>query len=172
MQYAALEVVSAVHTGLFVHGEEGLQSRVNGFLVGQDGHGGSHTDTIIGAKRRTISCYPFAIVLYIGADGVFLKVKDFVAVLLGHHIHVSLQNNARMAFHTRRGGFADDDVANLILDGFQTQRTAIVSQEVADFFLFARRTRDLGKAVEIVPQCLGFLVSHSDVFISRLSLVV
>ena len=95
-------------------------------FVREDCHGCGYADTIVGAESSTIGRYPFAVIFNVGLDRIFLKVKDFVGVLLRHHIHVSLQDNARMILIARRGGFANKDVADLVLEGFQTERFAII----------------------------------------------
>ena len=101
MQPAALERKRTVHTRLFVHGEERLQRRMNDVLVGQDSHGCSHTYAVVRTEGGAVGGHPLAVVLNVRLDRVFLEVKHAVAVLLRHHIHVPLQDHARMVLVTR-----------------------------------------------------------------------
>ena len=101
LQPAALERKRTVHTGLFVHGEECLQRRMNDILVSQNSHSRSHAYAVVGTEGGTVGSHPFTVVLNVGLDRVFLEVKHAVAVLLRHHIHVSLQDHARMVLVTR-----------------------------------------------------------------------
>ena len=123
-----------------------------GILVCEDRHRRSYTDTVIGTQRCAIGSYPLAVVLYIGLDRVFLKIEVLVAVLLRHHIHVSLQDHTRMVLVARRSRFANEDVTDLVVKGLQTETFTVVHEEFRDLFAFTARTRDLGKAVEAAPQ--------------------
>ena len=101
LQPTTLEVERSVHTRFFINSEESLQRRMNSILVCQNSHSSSHTDTIVRTQRRAVGRYPFPVILYIGLDRIFLKIKLLVAILLRHHIHVSLQNHSGMILHTR-----------------------------------------------------------------------
>ena len=142
-QPSALEVERTVHAGLFIHGEQCLQRGMHGVLVGQDSHGGRNADTVVSAQSRTVGRYPLAVLLYIGLDGVFLKVEDAVVVLLRHHVHMALQDDTRMVFHAGRRRFADQHVADLVLQGLQTQALTVIDQEGSYFLFLSARTRNL-----------------------------
>ena len=149
-----LERIGTVHAGLFINREERLQRRVNDRLVCKDSHRSSHADTVICTKRGTVCSHPFPILLYICLNSIFLEIKDLVAVLLRHHVHVSLENHTGMVLHSRRGRFTDKDIADFVLKGLQTKRLTVVNKKIRYLFAFAAWTRDLGKAVEAVPQTL------------------
>ena len=129
---------------------------MNRILVSQNSQCRCHTDTVVSTQRRAVSRHPFAVVLYIGLNGIFLKIKHFIAVLLRHHVHVSLQNNARMVLHACTRRLTNQHIADLVLQRLQTKALAVTNQEVCDLFTFTARTRNLRKAVETVPQTFGF----------------
>ena len=99
---------------------------MNGFFVCEDSHRSRYADTVIGSEGRTISGNPFPVVLYISLDGIFLEIEDFITVLLRYHIHVSLQDHARTILHSRRSGFTDEHIADLVLQGLQAETLTII----------------------------------------------
>ena len=118
-------------------------------LVGQHGQGGSHTDTVVGTQRRTPCLHPFAI--DISLDGVVLEVVFHIAVLLAHHIHVSLQDNRSSPFATRGSLFGNHYVARLVDLGCQILFPGKSQQELTNALLLFRRTGNLSNGIEIVP---------------------
>ena len=117
---SALQVVGTVHTGLFINSEERLKRRMYRILVRQNGHSCCYAYTVVCSQRCTVCRHPLTVIFNICLDGVFFKIKDLVAVLLRHHIHVSLKDHARMVFITRRSWFANEDITNLVLKSFQS----------------------------------------------------
>ena len=67
-------------------------------LVLHDGHDGSHAKTIVGSEGSALGLHPLAINPWL--DGVRLEVMGAFRCLLGHHIHVSLQDHAFLVLHT------------------------------------------------------------------------
>ena len=131
-------------------------------VVSQNSHCRGHADAVICAQRRAVCANPFAV--HISLNGIFGEVEHLVRVLLGHHVHMCLQNHARLVFVAFRGGLADDHVADLLLDRLQSQTAAIVGQKITNLFLYARRTRDASKCVEIFPHLLRFQVFQFHIF--------
>ena len=160
-QPSRFQVVCAVHAGLFVYREECLQGRMNGVLVGKNSHCCCHADAVVCTQSRAVGGHPFAVVLHVCLYRVFLKVEYTVAVLLRHHVHVALQNNARMILHACTRRLADQHIADLVLKGLQTKTLAVIHQELRYLFALAARTRNLCKAVETAPQTFRFQVFHT-----------
>ena len=123
----AFEIIRSIHAGFFIDREERLQRRMNRILISQDSHGGSHTDTVVCAQRCTIGRYPFAIILDIRLDRIFLEIERFIRVLLGHHIHVALEDHTGTILHTRRSRFTNEHVADLILQRLQTEALTVIN---------------------------------------------
>ena len=123
-------------------------------LVSQNSHSRSHAYAVVGAQRRAVGGHPLAVVLNVRLDRVFLEVKHTVAVLLRHHIHVSLQDHARMVLVTRRGGLAYQHVADSVSLCFQTEALAVIDEELRYLFFLARRARDLCEFGEVLPNAL------------------
>ena len=171
LQPTAFEVIRSVHTRFFIDGEERLQRRMNDILIRQYSHRCRYANTVVRAECGAVSGYPLAVVLDIGLNRVFLKIKHFVAVLLRHHIHVALQNNTRMVLHTGTGRLTNKHIAYLVLKGFQTERLAVVHEELSYLFAFSAGTRNLSKAVETAPQTFGFKIFHNNMVFSLLSIV-
>ena len=118
LQPAAFEVERTVHARLFIHGNEHLQRRVYHTLIREDSQSRCHADAVVCAEGGAVGGYPLAVVFHICLNGVGLEIEHFIAVLLRHHIHVPLQNHTRVVLHARAGGFANQDVAYLIGQGF------------------------------------------------------
>ena len=109
---AGLQAESAIHAGFLVLGNQGFQWTVLQVLGLQDSHDGSHTQAVVGTQRRTPGLYP--ITIDEGFDRVPGEIVHGIIVLLRHHVHVGLQDNALPVLHTRCGRLADDDVACLV----------------------------------------------------------
>ena len=126
LEPTTLQVIRTIHTGFLINREERLQRRMNGILVCQDSHRCSYTDSVVCTKGRTVRRNPLSVVLDIRLDRIFLKIKDFVAVLLRYHIHVSLEDHTRMVLHAGRRRFANEHVADLVLQRFQTKGFTVI----------------------------------------------
>ena len=114
-QPSGFQIISAVHACLFIYREERLQRRMDSVFVCQDRHRRRYADTVVRTQRRTVGGHPFAVILDIRLDSVFLEIKHLVAVLLRHHIHVALQDHTRMTLHACRRRLADQHVTDLVL---------------------------------------------------------
>ena len=77
-----------------------------------------HTDTVICTQRGTARFHPVAVDVRL--DRVFREVVNGVVVFLWHHVQVRLQHNRFTVFHAFGGGFADQNVANLVTFRMQT----------------------------------------------------
>ena len=133
---------------------------MNHVLVSQYSHRYSGSDAVVSTQSRTVGGYPLTVVLYISLDGILFEVEYLVAVLLRHHVHVSLQDHSGMALHTRRSRLTDKHIAYLVLQGLQAQRLAVVNKKVRNLFAFTARTRYLRELVEVLPHSFGFQISH------------
>ena len=74
-----------------------------------------------------------------------------VVVLLGHHVHVGLEDDGGSVLVAGRGTLAHGHVANLVGAGLQVVLGGEVEQEFADLFLVGRGARHLGDGVEALP---------------------
>ena len=111
-KHTVLELHRAGQTGLFVHGEEALDSRVLQLGIGDDRQSHGDTDTVVGTEGRSPRFQPISV--YIGLNGVFEKIVLYVTVFLGYHVHVGLQDDAFVVFVTRGSRYAHDDVHRLV----------------------------------------------------------
>lgn len=144
-----LEGFGTVHARFLIDGEERFECGMLEGVVSKDSHSRSYTHAIVRTKGGAIGSNPLAVDVRL--DGVSFEIEVLVGVLLRHHVHVTLEDDTRVAFVTRSGGFADDDVADFVDDGFEVERAAIVGEEFGDFFTFAGRAGNLGEAVESFP---------------------
>ena len=144
-----LHVVHAVHRGFLVGGDEALNRAVLQVVGFHNGHNRSHGHAVVGAEGRIRSIDPLA--FYARADGVGLKVVVRGLGLLRHHVHVALQRHGLAVFHARRGGFAHDDVAGIVLEGLNAFLGRPVEEELLHFFEMAGRTRHLREQVKVFP---------------------
>ena len=118
LEPSSFEVESTVHACLLIDGNEHLQGRVYDALVCEDSQCRSHADTVVRTEGSAVGGYPLGVVLNVRLNGVGLEVEDFVSVLLGNHVHVSLQNDSRVVLHARTGGLANQHIADFIGKGF------------------------------------------------------
>ena len=81
-------------------------------IIFQHCHDGGNAQTIVRTQRCSFSFHPIAI--DVGFNRIFCKIVNSIIVLLGHHIHVCLKNDAFAVFHTRSGGFTDNNIAYFI----------------------------------------------------------
>ena len=144
-----LHVVHAVHRGFLVGGDEALNRAVLQVVGFHNGHNRSHGHAVVGTEGRIRSIDPLA--FYARADGVGLKVVVRGLGLLRHHVHVTLQRHGLAVFHARRGGFAHDDVAGIVLEGLNAFLGRPVEEELLHFFEMAGRTRHLREQVKVFP---------------------
>ena len=117
LQQAALQTECTVHTRLLSCSEQSLDSAVLDILRLQNSHNRRYTDTVIRAERRAVSSYPIAV--DVSLDSVLLEIEYLIAILLGNHIDVSLQNDTLAILHTLGCGFANQYVVSLVLHHFQ-----------------------------------------------------
>ena len=139
---------------LLVAREHALQRTVLQALVGQYGHLHGHADAVVGAQRGATGLHPVAV--DVGLDGVAVEVELTVGILLTHHIHVALQNDAGAPFHALGGGLADDDVTRLVATGLQPQSLTVAEQEVNHLFLTLRGARNLIHLCKALKNTRGF----------------
>ena len=105
-------MLRSAERNLFVHREKRLHRPVGYLPAVQDGQGQGHADAVVGAQRGACGTEPLAV-----DDGlyrVFQEIMLHVLALLGHHVRMPLQHDARSALLARRGGLADERIAALV----------------------------------------------------------
>jgi hypothetical protein len=117
---------------LLVSGDETFDGAVLQCVILHDGHDGCYTQSVIGTQCGTTCAHPISI--YVAVDGIFLKVMCTLGCLLWHHIHVGLQYDTLAVFQTGGGGFAHNDVACFVHEGFYANLLAEVEQEFLYWF--------------------------------------
>ena len=160
LQEAGLEAHGAVHAHLLVDREEALQGAVLDRLVGQGGHGQRDAHAVVRAEGRVARRDPLAV--DVGVDRVAEEVVRYAGVLLRHHVDVRLQHDRLPPLVARRGGFADEHIAHLILVRLQAMLLSEGLEVIRYLFRVTRRTRDLCEVVEITPD--GFRGQSLDFF--------
>ena len=119
----------------------------------EDGQSERDSDPIVRAEGGTVRRNPVSVDE--GRDRVIQEIMVAVARLLRDHIHMSLEDDTLAVLESRGGRLADDDVAGFVLDGLEAMADAPII-EVFDYLSFVLRgSRDLGKAVEVIPNDLG-----------------
>ena len=109
---AGLEAVGAAEALFLVDGEEALDGSVDDAVVEQDCHGGGAAEAVVGAEGGAVGAYPLAV--DDGGDGVCQEVVLLVGVLLGHHVHVSLEDDGGGVLVAWCGGLGHGHVAGLV----------------------------------------------------------
>ena len=152
LQGAGLEIVDAIHAGLLVNGEDGLQRAVLEGLVLKDGHSGGYAHAVVGAEGGALSLHPVAVDVCL--DGVGQEVVGGILSLLGHHVHVTLQGNHGAVLHAGSGRHAHDDVAGIVLKGLEAVALCPLQEKGLNLFKVSAGTRHLGQGVESFPDAL------------------
>ena len=158
-KYAALESLGSGHAGLLVDSEEGLYRSVRDVLGLEDGHCHGAADTVVGSEGGALGLYPLTVDVCL--HRVFLPVVLYVVVVLRHHVEVALEDDALAVLHAGCGGLADDDVADLVADGLQSEALAEILHEVHGPPLFFRGTRNLCQRMEVLPYAFGIQIVNS-----------
>ena len=79
---------------------------------------------------------------------------DCVSVLLRHHVHMALKDDTLHVLAARSCRLADDDVADLVLDGLEAMLLTPVIHVLHCEFLMLRRAWNLCQCVEVLPHDL------------------
>ena len=153
-EHAVLQFHSTRQTRLFVYREETFDSGVSQFFVGDSGQRHGDTDTVVCAEGRSLGFKEISI--DIGLDRIFQEVMLYIAVFLGHHIHVRLKDNAFMIFISRRSGYTHDDIHRLIDDTFDTMLRRKILQPTTNTLLVLRWTRHLANLLKNSKHLFGF----------------
>jgi len=146
-------------TSLLIDGEEELDGTVLDSLVLSNGEASSHTTAIITTKSGLGSAEELTV--DVRDERVSLEVEGEISSLGGHHIKVSLKDDARevlLALSCRDG---DADVAKLIsLDG-AAELLADLLDPSGDLLSVVRGARDLSESKEELPEsrALGVLLA-------------
>ena len=152
LEHIAPQLVGSGQPRLLVHRKEALQSRVRNIFPFEDRQHRADAHPVVGSERRPAGFDPLTV--HVGLDRIGFEIEFQVAVLLGHHIHMRLQNDRRMSFVARRGRFAHDYVADRILPVFQTVLLGKTDHILPDLFLVFRRVRNRTDFGELLPQSL------------------
>ena len=112
LQCPRFQTESTIHACFFILRNQSLQRTVLQAIIFQHCHDSSNTQTIISSQRCTFSFYP--ITIDIGFNRIFCKIVNSIIVLLRHHIHVCLKNDAFAVFHTRSSCLTNDNIAYFI----------------------------------------------------------
>jgi len=153
-EYALFKVPGTSHAGFFINREQRLQRAVSKLGIGHRRHGGSHSYTIVSAKRGAFCLNPSLV--NPGFNGIFLKVKFFVGILLGHHVNMSLKNYSLAVLQPFGGRFSEDHVPGFVNNGLKTVFLSELFQEFRHPVLLLGGMRHLCYFIEIVPQELWF----------------
>ena len=101
-----------IHSRFFILGNQGFQWTMLQVIIFEHRHNGSHSQTIICSQRSSFGFHP--ITVNIGFNGICCKIVDSIVVLLGHHVHMRLKDDALAVFHTRSGRLTNNNIADLV----------------------------------------------------------
>ena len=145
-------------TCLLVTGEDTLQRTMLDVRGTEDGNLHGTADTVICTQGCTLGLHPLSV--DISLDGIILKVKLYIVVLLANHVHVALQYNNRLVLHTRSGRLADNDIAYLVAYCLQTKTTAYLQQVLHHLVLLLGRTGNTVYLTKCFKNRSGFQFHH------------
>jgi len=123
-------------------------------LVLHDGQGRGQADAVVGAEGRSLGIDPIA--LDLGLDGVLAEVVDLVGVLFADHVEMALEDGPHGTLPSGRGGFADEDVADLVALAGEAQRSGHAEDVIAQGLFVAGTVRDGQDLGEMLPEKPGF----------------
>jgi len=129
---------------------------VGQFGVSHHRHGGSYSHSVVSAKGCPFCLDPSLV--NPGLNGIFLKIKFLVGILLRHHVNMSLKDNSLAVLHPLCGRFSEDDVSGFVNDGLKAVFLPELLHEFRHPVLLLGRTRDLCYFIEIFPQKLWFKI--------------
>ena len=118
-------------------------------LVLGHGHRQGDAHAVVGTQRGALGLDPFAV--HDGLDRVLEEVVHGIRRLLGHHVHVALEDDALAVLVARGGGHAHDDVAGLVGESLDLVLLGPVEEVLPHDLLMLRGARAAGQSVEIVP---------------------
>ena len=133
LQYARFEGLCSGHSGLFVVGHQYLYWSV--LDLRRLGHCQckGHSKAVVRTQSGAACLEPIA--FHAGLNRVVEEVVGGVAVLLGNHVHVSLQYHALAVFVARGGRNTHDYIACLVGEGLYIVSLAPVEQVLANLLL-------------------------------------
>ena len=101
-----------IHSRFFILSNQSFQWTMLQVIIFKYRHNGSHSQTIICPQRGSFGFHP--ITVNIGFNGICCKIVDSIVVLLGHHVHMRLKDDALAVFHTRSGRLTNNNIADLV----------------------------------------------------------
>ena len=112
-QPGKIDAGSAEHTGLLIHGDDDFQRRMGNGLIGQNGHGISHSDAVIAAQGSTTGENIGAVMGHIQA--LSLHIDGAIRILVTDHVHVALQDHRGMILVAAGTFLIEDHIIQFIL---------------------------------------------------------
>ena len=132
VQFIRRQVVGTIHSCFLVGSDKSLDRSVLQSLVFHNSHNCSHTESVVGTKSSTLSSHP-PFLVDICLYGVGLEVMLTVGSLLWHHVHVSLEDDSRLVFHTLGCGFSHHYILGSILECLHSHSLSEVEEELLHF---------------------------------------
>mmetsp|Transcript_19157 Transcript_19157/g.36960 ORF Transcript_19157/g.36960 Transcript_19157/m.36960 type:complete len:258 (-) Transcript_19157:149-922(-) len=153
LEHSAFQLLCAREPCLFVNSEQTLEGRqLRGRRHCQESKSGCHTNPVVSAECGALGRDPvaFAEKRY----GVLGEIMSDVVVLLGHHVHVSLDDYRGSVLSPSRTRSPDNHVPNAILLPLQLVLLRDGLQPRQNLLLFFARSRDGRELAEAPPQLL------------------
>ena len=132
VQFIRRQVVGTIHSCFLVSSDKSLDRSVLQCFVLHHSHDGSHSKSVVGTECRSLSSHP-SFLVDICLYWVGLEVMLTVGSLLRHHVHVSLENDSRLVFHTLGCGFAHHDILGSILECLHSHSLSEVEEKLLHF---------------------------------------
>ena len=153
VEFAGLETERTKQTSLLVGRDKSLQRTVLQRVVLHNRHNSSNTDTVVGTKSCVVGIKP--VTLNNCCDGVIKKVVLAVGSLLGHHIHVCLQDNPLAILETGCSRLTHNHITSVVEPGFHVYTFSKVQKEFLNLFQMSRRTGNLCESLKARPHIFG-----------------
>ena len=90
--------------------------------------------------------------IYVGMDRIDSKIVQYIAALLGHHIHMCLQNDTGGLFTDQSGPLADNGITSVVLLTMQVMLFGKFHQISGKLLLMVGRMRNGTYGLKVTPK--------------------
>ena len=153
-EHTLAQLESTRKTRLLINREESLNRTVLDGLIDHHCQRSRHTDTAVGAQRRTASTHP-ALVINVSLNGVVLEIELHVRILLADHIHMCLQCHGRALLVASRSGLTHHHITNRIALIHNAVLLGKSHEPLYDLSLLLRGAGNFRNCIKLLPNNRG-----------------